>query len=273
VSTAENAAPVALPVDTFREAARELRRPFTAQAVKFKVQTTWPKTNVTGGLVVSYIDARLVADRLNLVCPHLWFDEYQPLDGGKLMCKLTLDGISRRDVGDGYQGKGLYSDALKRAAVKFGVGVSLYAVPQIRLNVSDGHLKAKQSSKGDTAVLTDNGTARCRELYSAWLANVGTHSFGEPLDHGDSFDAVGDVEAETPPPSVAAANAAADDDPVLTDAQQAKILTAFTEAGLGHQDVQMFLTAIGAGDVTRITRSQAFELREMLDARKSGGAA
>ena len=33
------------------------------------------------------------------VVPHLWFDEYQPTDGGRLLCRLTVDGITRHDPG------------------------------------------------------------------------------------------------------------------------------------------------------------------------------
>lgn len=187
---------VDFPVDRFRDAALHLRRPFTAQAVKFKVQATWPKSDPAQGLVVAYIDARLVADRLNLVCPHLWFDEYDPIDGGRMMCRLTVDGIVRRDIGEGYQGKGLYSDALKRAAVKFGVGVSLYAIPKIVLSKSDGHLRELQTKQGKSLALTVQGEARCREVYESWLERQGEAAFGPALGHGDAEGAVGDAEAE-----------------------------------------------------------------------------
>lgn len=178
------------PVDSFRDAAIHLRRPFTAEAVKWKVQAEFGEDKA---LIVPYIDARLAIERLNLVCPHLWQDEYEGLAGGKaLLCRLTIDGITRLDVGSGYQGKGLYSDAFKRAAVKFGIGVSLYALPQIIFSINDGLLK-KQGKK-DSLVLTDSGLARCASGYRAWLKDS---KFGEALDHGDVEGAYGDVEAET----------------------------------------------------------------------------
>jgi hypothetical protein len=183
----------AFPVDSFRDAAKHLRRPFTRAAVKFKVQATFPKANPTRGLIVAYIDARLAVERLNLVVPHLWFDEYQSV-GNMLMCRLTVDGITRHDIGEGYQGKGLYSDALKRAAVKFGVGVSLYAIPQTFLNVSDGHLKEVGQGDRRSLVLTPNGESRCRDIYGLWLDSIGTQAFGEPLDHGDVEGSQGDAE-------------------------------------------------------------------------------
>lgn len=182
-----------LPVNSYREAVPYLRRPFTARAVKFKVQACWPKDGPQTGLVVTYIDARLATDRLNTVCPHLW--EPKPrFENGHLWCDMTIDGITRPDLGENYQGKGLWSDAIKRAAVLFGVGVSLYATPKIYVEVSDGHAKQKRTHKGVTLELTPQGEARCRELYQAWLDSAGILAFGQPLDHGDVEDAVGDIE-------------------------------------------------------------------------------
>jgi hypothetical protein len=181
------------PVDSFREAATHLRRPFTPAAVKFKVQATWDG----GGLIVAYIDARLAVERLNLIVPHLWHDEYEPLGGKHLVCRLTVDGITRQDIGEG-QGKGLYSDALKRAAVKFGVGVSLYATPSLVLKVATGDLK---EAKQDKLALTDKGDATCRSRYRVWLEQHGAAAFGEPLDHGDVEGAQGDTEVDQAPAS------------------------------------------------------------------------
>src|SRR5437879_5719597 len=107
---------VRFPLETYRDAVRHMRRPFTAAAAHFKVQSTWPREAPANALVVMYIDARLVVDRLNLLLPHLWWDEYEPIDATHMVCKLTVDGVTRRDVGEG-TGKALYSDAFKRAAV------------------------------------------------------------------------------------------------------------------------------------------------------------
>jgi len=188
-----------LPVDSFRDAIRHLRRPFTAAAVKFKVQATWPKGDPTGGLIVSYIDQRLASERLNLVCPHLWHDAYEPTRTGLMWCHLTVDGITRSDVGEG-QAKGLVSDALKRAAVKFGVGVSLYAVPKMMFSAADGTLKQKQTRDGLTLVLTPKGEQEARAAYTTWLAEHGVHAFGDPLDHGDVEGAQGDTEGDDASP-------------------------------------------------------------------------
>ena len=162
------------PVDNFKDAYPFLRRPFTPAAIKFKVQATWKG----GALIVAYIDARLAAGRLNHVIPHKWSTDYEIVPGG-LLCRLTVDGITREDIGSDYVGKGLYSDALKRAAVHFGVAESLYVLPKMTLN--EGQLL-----KGKTTyVLTPMGVTHCREVYEHWLESTGKQAFGEPLDHGD----------------------------------------------------------------------------------------
>jgi hypothetical protein len=201
-----------LPVDTYRDAAPLLRRPFTPAAVKFKVQATWPKEKPDAALIVAYIDARLAIERLNAVCPHLWADSYEPTNKGLMWCHLTVDGITRHDVGEG-KDKGLVSDALKRAAVHFGVGVSLYAIPKIVLKAQDKHVSPKSSQKGPTLTLTPAGEERCRTIYEMWLDTRGVQAFGEPLDHGDVDDAAGDGElAEAPAESTEADEARAKQD-------------------------------------------------------------
>lgn len=194
-ATAEDEPETTFPLDSFKDASRHLRRPFTAAAVKFKVQATWPKDNPSGGLIVAYIDARLAVERLNLLVPHLWHDAYRPVGNGQMWCDLTVDGITRSDVGEG-QGKGLVSDALKRAAVKFGIGVSLYAIPKMILETKDGCLKQKNLGGKKTLVIEPKGEKVLRLSYEQWLRHHGVQAFGEALDHGDVVDAQGDHEAD-----------------------------------------------------------------------------
>ena len=188
-----------LPVASLREAAPFLRRPFTPEAIRFKVQTVFRGNS--GCLVVAYIDARLVIERLNAVCPDLWFAEYVPAGDGKhMVCKLTVDGVTRQDVGHSPKGmsKDLFSDAFKRAAVHFGVGVSVYALPQIRLLMADakGRIELRGRGEKETIALTEHGHVKLREGYAKWLDEHGRKLFDEPLDHGDVEGAVVDEELE-----------------------------------------------------------------------------
>lgn len=181
-----------LPVSTLAEAIPHLRRPFTPEAIRFKVQSVFKDKdgNPTGCLIVAYIDARLASERLNRVIPAAWHATYKSVEGTKLMwCGLTVDGATRWDVGESTKGmsKDLVSDALKRAAVHFGVGVSCYALPQITLWMRESHDRIEVRGKGDkrTIVLTEHGHAKLREGYARWLEEHGIERFGPPLDHGD----------------------------------------------------------------------------------------
>src|SRR5262249_44895061 len=111
--------------------------PFDPKDVKFKPQMV--KNN--RALAMAYIDARLIQDRLDdvLGAEH-WQDEYQLLADGAVVCRLRLKlggrWITKMDVGSpseqpdvGDRLKAAFSDALKRAAVKFGIGRYLYRLP------------------------------------------------------------------------------------------------------------------------------------------------
>ena len=83
---------------------------------------------------MAHIDARQVMARLDAVVGSgQWEDAYQAaaIPGG-VECALTVMGVTKTDVGtpsDQDPVKGAYSDALKRAAVKFGIGRHLYDIP------------------------------------------------------------------------------------------------------------------------------------------------
>jgi hypothetical protein len=114
--------------------AAALSAPFPAADVKLKPQAV--KNN--RALAISYIDARAVMDRLDAVVGvDGWSDAYTVLPGGEVECRLSVRfgeaWVTKADVGgqseqpdDGDKLKAAFSDALKRAAVKFGVGRYLY---------------------------------------------------------------------------------------------------------------------------------------------------
>ena len=89
------------------------------------------------GLQLAYIDARDVANRLDeVVGIENWQDRYEEV-AGRMICYLSIrcDGewITKSDgAGDTNieAEKGGISDALKRAAQKFGIGRYLYYLPK-----------------------------------------------------------------------------------------------------------------------------------------------
>src|SRR5262245_31564001 len=116
---------------------RALAAPFDAREVKFKPAV------VTGNraLALAYVDARVIQDRLDEVLGvEGWQDDYEFLPDGSVVCRLRVrlgdEWLTKVDVGgpseqpdDGDRRKAAVSDALKRAAVKFGVGRYLYRLP------------------------------------------------------------------------------------------------------------------------------------------------
>lgn len=111
-----------------------LSAPFDPKEIKWKPQSV--KGN--RALALAYVDARLIQDRLDAVLGvEGWQDEYELLPDGSVMCKLQLKlgdcWITKMDVGSpseqpdgGDRLKAAFSDSLKRAAVKFGIGRYLY---------------------------------------------------------------------------------------------------------------------------------------------------
>ncbi|HEY8505096.1 MAG TPA: Rad52/Rad22 family DNA repair protein [Gemmataceae bacterium] len=120
-----------------KEITRALAAPFDHREVKFKPQLV--KGN--RAIAVAYVDARVIQDRLDEVLGvENWQDEYQLLPDNSVLCRLRLKlgkrWITKMDVGSpseqpdgGDRLKAAFSDALKRAAVKFGVGRYLYRLP------------------------------------------------------------------------------------------------------------------------------------------------
>ena len=114
-----------------------LSAPFDAKEVKFKPAV------VTGSraLTLPHVDARVIQDRLDDVLGVSgWQDEYECMPDGSVVCRLHLrlgeEWITKMDVGgqseqpdEGDRRKAAFSDALKRAAVKFGIGRYLYRLP------------------------------------------------------------------------------------------------------------------------------------------------
>jgi hypothetical protein len=114
--------------------ARAMAAPFPAEDVKFKPQAV----SGSRAMAIAYIDARCVIDRLDDVLGiDGWTDTYRDLPDGCAVCRLSVrvgeNWIVKTDVGGpsdqtdpGDRRKAAYSDALKRAAVKLGIGRYLY---------------------------------------------------------------------------------------------------------------------------------------------------
>ena len=111
-----------------------LKEPFPVEVIHWRIGAT--NGDKTKGIALAYVDARDVMKRLDEVCGIDGWQCKYVLDGNIAVCELSLringewivkaDGAGETDV-EGEKGK--LSDALKRAAVRFGVGRYLYYLP------------------------------------------------------------------------------------------------------------------------------------------------
>lgn len=113
---------------------------------------------VGGGGTGNYITARTVMNRLDgVVGPAHWYDAYTQGQDGTVICTLFIrvDGewVGKSDVGTESnieEDKGAFSDALKRAAVKWGIGRELYGDGSVYAHL----LKQQGGTSGPAATET-----------------------------------------------------------------------------------------------------------------------
>lgn len=109
--------------------------PFPRRAIHWRVGSTYERDSKKFGKPLAYLDARDVMNRLDAVVgPANWQDSYTETPK-RTICTLSIrvgdEWVSKSDgAGDtNMEGeKGGLSDALKRAAVKWGIGRYLYGI-------------------------------------------------------------------------------------------------------------------------------------------------
>lgn len=155
---------------------KALSAPFAPEVVHWRVgATTQDKSK---GMALAYIDARDVMERLDEVCtPAGWQNRYVDAGNGKTCCELGInlfanmvsyDGEGKFEpvgewlwksdgAGDtGTEGdKGAFSDAFKRAAVRWGIGRYLYDLksPWVELE-----------PRGNSFIIKENQYAQLQRL-------------------------------------------------------------------------------------------------------------
>ena len=294
------------------DAARDLRRPISPDEVRFKIQGVRSTKRdgeaiATAAQVVAYIDARTVVARLNLLFPGRWHARTGALplemrltrrgaDGaltpirlerGEVKadhtlyyrCRLQIGGAAFEDVGAGEDPKAAYSDAIKRAAVRAGIGESLYAMdsPWLRVGDADHQLRVSRAGK---PYLDERTTRWLRNMYEAWLTRAGA-IFGEPLPHAPAPTLPGAPDApadlapaaqtgDAPDPGPGDGNHAAASAPEIADPPAAEPAAdgipdaPATEKPLSDAARQM----IAAAHATAVTAKTLNRLAVLLAARK-----
>lgn len=123
-----------------RDIWQELRKPFPKEVIG-----KLPR----GGIQLDYVGHAAVTDRLLNVDPE-WTWEPMATDEfgspkvdafGNLWIKLTVGGVTRYGVGDGKNMKEMIGDAIRNAAMRFGVALDLWSKDELESHIDHPELK------------------------------------------------------------------------------------------------------------------------------------
>ncbi len=130
----------------------DLSAPFADSEIEWRVMRCGDKNNKVWAQLAAYVDARAIMNRLDsTVGPENWqtkFREIQTPNGAGILCSLSLyvdnRWVAKEDGADFSRGieitKSGISDSLKRVAVQWGIGRSLYTLPTVWAeNIQDGY--------------------------------------------------------------------------------------------------------------------------------------
>jgi len=121
----------------------DLKKPFPTEDLEWRIQRSGigNKTGKPWAMVLCYLTNRAIQDRLDAVCgPENWRNEFAPGPSGGIICGISIRICQTQDDARGewvtkFDGaentqfepvKGGLSDAMKRAAVHWGIGRYLY---------------------------------------------------------------------------------------------------------------------------------------------------
>lgn len=113
---------------------KKLADPFPASDIEWRIQRAGVKNNRPWAIVLAYITARAIMNRLDAVCgPENWQDEYKPGPDGGVICGISVrtdnGWVTKWDGGENTKVervKGGLSVSFKRAGAKWGIGRYLY---------------------------------------------------------------------------------------------------------------------------------------------------
>lgn len=145
----------------------QLAEPFAEHEVQYRVGSV--SSDRTTAQALAYADARVYEDRLNAVCPGAWSVSFTPWGEHRIICHLTIHGVTRSSTGEegdsptDIAGTAAEAQAFKRACSKFGLGRYLYALPArwLPYDPSTKRLRQSPQSEGQSAA------ARRREQIGA----------------------------------------------------------------------------------------------------------
>lgn len=122
----------------------KLKEPFAAEDIEWRIQQAGETNNRIWARVLAYVTNRAIQDRLDdAVGPENWWNEYRPGPEGGVICGISILLVGRAVTKwDGAENteiesvKGGLSNAMKRAAVQWGIGRYLYHIEENFAEVS-----------------------------------------------------------------------------------------------------------------------------------------
>jgi hypothetical protein len=262
----------------------KLAEPFPAGEVQWRVEAL--SKDKRRAMVVPYVDARTVLDRLDEVLgPSGWADSYEVLEAREanygVRCRLTLLDIAKEDVGEGDSLKSAFSDALKRAAVKFGIGRYLYRLDKqwVDHDPDSGRFRAPELGVGDHP--TPPPPKPSRTASRSQPAEPDNQQLAEPRQpqsepaNPQRAEPAVQPRIKVPPPTEPARSQQVEftDTPPLPEPEPAKpepqelidrLIERLKEAGLGKQAALIVTKYGGYGKTPDETRKLYGELRALL---------
>ena len=204
------------------------------QDIQWRVGSTYEKGEDVYGMLLGYIDSRTAMDELDRRDSG-WSDEYAivNLEGVQgVQCALTVNGVTRTDVGVASNTEGLigaYSDALKRAAVKHGIGRELYDLPTVAV-ACETYVKAgKKHVKRPKALPSWNGSRWTIDRQYGWVKY--DREPNQKPEQGEAAVPSGGAERRSVPAAPAPAHPAIIDPDAA--AARERMLAAAEAAGVG----------------------------------------
>ena len=141
----------------------QLARPFEPAAITWK-----PGSATRDGdkcMAMAYADLRAYQERLDALCGLNWSVRYVPWGEARIMCELTIHGVTRSSTGEydaqdaknNIAGTVAEAQAFKRAAAMFGLGRYLYELPPVWV-----------AYDAQRRQITDEGKAQLTSRYKTW---------------------------------------------------------------------------------------------------------
>lgn len=142
-----------------------LAEPFAPAHITWKPGATTKEG--TKCMALAYADLRAYQERLDAVCGLDWSVRYVAWSNNRIMCELTIGGVTRSSTGEmdgqdeknGMGGTVAEAQAFKRACAMFGLGRFLYDLPSVWVEYDPQRKR-----------ITEKGQAELDARYAVWFS-------------------------------------------------------------------------------------------------------